>query len=867
MTPSNDPSQDSGSPAANDPAFGQRLMQAFDRIADLPETEREPALLTLCAEQPELEHALRALLARDAETGPLDATLSAQLQPLLREALPRLDPAPAQIGPYQVLRLLGEGGMGRVYLAKRSEGPVTREVAIKLIRPDRAGAGLLARFEAERRHLAALDHPGICRFIDADSLADGTPYVVMEAVQGEPIIDYCQRHALGLRERVELLRQLLAAVAHAHDRLLLHRDLKPHNVLVTAEGLPKLLDFGIAKSIEEAEASVTRTAERFFTPNASAPEQLLGQPAGVACDVYSLGALAYELLSGALPFAFKDLRAAEIERLILQVAPPLMSERSTQPWARDLRGDLDAIIATCLRKSPGERYRNVDALDAELQRWLEGRPVTARVPSWGYRSRLFVRRHRTAVGLSVALGLAVIVFGTSLALQAVELSEQRNLAVVERDRALEVVEILESAFRNADPSGAAGDGVTARQILDAATPGISALERANPDLFSRMAATLAKVELDVGNSSNAKTWVARGLSATGTTNESTNESVNSLLLTGAVSAAREGDYTASTGFLSKLLERGLGNTPEFMFANARSLTEQSQYVKAEEALRSLIKDLDLRNIGPEDFLPNEARWLLAEVLSSRHSHQRAAEEIERIIEWQLERLNEDHPRVLRSKILRTIYFGRMHLSPAQIDELGIHIRDLEQQVGKSSALLSRARTAYGSMLSRSNRSDEAIEQYEIAYPIIMEARGQDHVDTLRVAINYANALTREGSPTSLKKAIEVFDSVYGIASEKFRPEAPITHRAQAGLFYALIKNGEWDRASEITATRQFSTEVYATNARILQEQLAITRIIMESPQCTRSAEARCFPARRASDAINARMTELTKNSHPKEPKR
>lgn len=777
--------------------FGRRLLAAFDAIADLPPIEREAALEALRIESPELERAVRALLARDAETGPLDATLSGQIQPLLREALPELDPAPAQIGPYQVLRLLGEGGMGRVYLARRSEGPVARDVAIKLIRPDRAGAGLLARFEAERRHLAALDHPGICRFIDADSLADGTPYVVMEVVQGEPIIDYCQRHALGLRARVELLRKLLAAVAHAHDRLLLHRDIKPHNVLVTADGQPKLLDFGIAKSIEDAQASVTRTAERFFTPNASAPEQLLGEPAGVACDVYSLGALAYELLSGTLPFDFEGLRAAEIERLILQVAPPLMSERSVHPWARELRGDLDAIVATCLRKSPGERYRNVDALDAELQRWQEGRPVTARAPSWTYRSRLFIRRHRTAVGLSAALILAIAAFGSGLVLQAIELREQRNLAVVERDRALQVVEILESAFRNADPGQSSGDKVTARQILDAAAPGIETLERGNPAVFVRMTATLARVEMDLAQNARSIGWVRRGIAINDTYEVGDEDSLRDLLTTGAMLLARSGDVDEADSYLRRLKSIGGGNTAEYHLAYARNLVPKGERRKALEMLAVVEQLLGERAEDATHLRASEIRWLKATCLRGLGRAPEAVALLQATLDWQLSQLTPQHPWALRTRTQLFSALADVEPSEELVSEHLSLIEDLADRYGEDSIEVGINRGSLGAALLKLSRYAESAAQYANALRISTGRRGKDHLQTLILALNYANALALAGDADSRRTAVAVLEQTSEILKLKVGRSAPIRGRARMQLANLHMDIGNLQGAAQV----------------------------------------------------------------------
>lgn len=829
-----------------DPDFGQRLMAAFEAVADLPPALREARIEELCSGDAALESSLRALLARDSEPGALDADLGSSLQPLLQEALPALQGDPVRIGPYRVLQLLGEGGMGRVYRALREDSPVQREVAIKLIRPDRAAPGLLARFEAERRHLAALDHPGICRFIDADALEDGSPYVVMEAVQGEPLIDYCERRGLGLRPRLQLLRKLLDAVAHAHDRLLVHRDIKPQNVLVTAEGQPKLLDFGIAKSVEEQQASHTRTAERFFTPNASAPEQLLGQATGVAGDVYSLGALAYELLSGALPFDFEGLRAAEIERLILQVAPAPMSSRARQPWARELRGDLDAIVATCLLKDPKQRYANVAALDAELQRYLDGRPIHARAPGPLYRARLFVRRHRTAVALSGALALAILGSSLTLALQAVELRQQRNLAVIERDRALQVVELLEEAFRNADPARAQGDQVSARQILDAAAPGVEAIEHSNPALFARLAGTLARVELDLTQHARAADWARRGVAAADKARMS-GEELTDLLLTASLALSRQGDFRQSIEILDRLRAQGAQDRIEFIFAEARVNLTRSRFDEALKLLDNALDMADASGLTAESLLANEIRWLKAHVLGLLSRHSDAVELSRSHMAWGLKTLPEDHPWIFRSQVFALGNLVAREPSPELTEKANELISLLERKAGISSAIVGDALRILAENLLRLGERDKGIESMRRSLEISITHRGRDHLDSYRTAINLAELLRTNSKPEDSREAQSLLEWVVPGVETRYPPPAQITVLAHSRLALTLLDLMEDESAITLLASESYQESDSIDSKGNLRVQLSALERALQSPLCKKEEKNEPSPCSKIRD--------------------
>jgi serine/threonine-protein kinase len=380
------------------------------------------------------------------------------------------------VGPYRLISEVGRGGMGAVWRAERTDGQLKRLVALKL--PHIAWGGALAeRMIRERDILASLEHAHIARLYDAGVDREGRPYLAMEYVEGRPIDEYCRERALPLRERIGLLLQVAAAVAHAHARLVVHRDLKPGNILVTADGQVQLLDFGIAKLIEgdrTEETFLTELAGRALTPDYASPEQIRGEPLGTASDVYSLGAVAYELLTGARPYRLKRGTPAELEEAIISIDAPRASDTVEEPAVRrQLKGDLDAILNKALKKDSGQRYGTVEAFAEDLRRHLNQQPVLAQPDRFGYRARKFVRRYRLQVAAAVGVALALVA-GAGVALW------QAQRARAQASRAEEVKRLVLSIFKDADTARGGTRKTSAADLLEQARARLAAVPVSDP---------------------------------------------------------------------------------------------------------------------------------------------------------------------------------------------------------------------------------------------------------------------------------------------------------------------------------------------------------------------------------------------------
>ena len=396
-----------------DPERWQQVKHVFAEAALLGNVERLPFLDRACAGDGELRQEVESLLAADVESGSrfLGTAAFAAMNATHQDA--SLE-AGRLIGPYRVEGLLGRGGMGDVFRAFRADGQFTKEVALKVVRAGYDAEFVLERFRNERQILADLDHPNIARLLDGGTTGQDIPYLVMELVEGTPIDVYCDQHALGIAERLRLFVDVCAAVQFAHQHLVIHRDIKPGNILVTAGGVPKLLDFGIAKILDPAARAET-TLLRPLTPEYASPEQMRGEPLTTATDVYSLGVVLYRLMTGASPYAVEPRSPAALALAIAGMDPvrpstALMHRAANHAKGdarlrRQLAGDLDAIVMMALRKEPLRRYVSAEQLAEDIRRHLSGQSVSAVRGSWSYHAEKFIRRHR--IGMAAA-GLVLL---------------------------------------------------------------------------------------------------------------------------------------------------------------------------------------------------------------------------------------------------------------------------------------------------------------------------------------------------------------------------------------------------------------------------------------------------------------------------
>lgn len=596
----------------------------FDELVELAPAVRAERLARVAANDPGLATQVAELLAADAATGALiDAPAGVAAREIVADWLgeaPAPDGAGQIVGRWRLVAPLGQGGMGEVWSAARADGQYEQLVALKLLKRGMDSAEVLDRFRRERQILARLAHPGIARLLDGGVAPDGRPYFVLERVDGAPITEHARLARLSIAARLRLVVAACDAVDSAHRQLVVHRDLKPSNIQVTAAGEVKLLDFGIAKLLgEEGAGGATALGLRAMTPAYAAPEQILGEPVTTATDVYALGVVLHELLTGRLPHRRSTTSAAALVAEVEREAPPRLAsgvrqlgeedfarlalpERERRHLARRLRGDLDTILARALERSPERRYASARELGDDLVRHLEGRPVRARPPARVYRAARFVGRHRVAVA-AAALVLLSLVGGLSAALwQARRAAANARESAANARRAERTKEFLISLFQVADPAQSGGESVTARALLEQGAQRLDSELAAEPAVRADLLAAVARIQTSLGLLDGAERSTARALELATGADPAARASIEATL--GAI-RIQQGDLDGAAELLDRSLAtlEAAGADP-LEVARVRSDTGQVRFwkkdVAAAEAMERSAYEIFRSELGEEN---------------------------------------------------------------------------------------------------------------------------------------------------------------------------------------------------------------------------------------------------------------------------
>ena len=637
------------------PERWQLLKDLFFAALDQPESEQR-AYLNASTDDAEIIAEVEALLQAESNTIPL-------LPERFGKAGLFMDQAGEdafigrKVDSYQILRKIGQGGMGAVYLAEQKADSFHRFVAIKVIRQGMDSEHVIRRFNTERQILAALVHPNIGRLLDGGKSADGISYLVMEFIDGLPITDYCDAHKLSIPERLRLFQDVCQAVQYAHQNLIVHRDLKPSNILVTAEGVVKLLDFGIAKllnpNLTPQSALMTQTIHRLMTPEYASPEQVRGESVTTRSDVYALGVVLYELLTGHRPYRITSHVQAEIHRLICEEEPTrpstvvgqvieivqgddtitLTPDRVSKMRGtvadrlrRQLHGDLDNIVLLAMRQEPQRRYLTAEDLSRDIENHQSRKPVVARRPTLLYRTQKFARRNRTGVIAAAAFVLMLVTFA---ALYTVQLRQERDRARQAAAQAEQITDFMQRVFSGSDPYETQGDTITARQLLDRGIKRID-VELANqPVVRARLLDAMGRAYQGLGFYDQAGTLLNRSLALRRQRlDEDDLELADSYLyLSDLHHESLEYEQGAAFGRRAvEIRRKKLGPdhllTLESMYALAQNVFELHHLDEADSLLQFVLKHrrLQLGNDHPNTM---STVYLLGLVLHGRRAHEEA----------------------------------------------------------------------------------------------------------------------------------------------------------------------------------------------------------------------------------------------------
>ncbi len=752
-----------------------RARVLFQELCEAPAGARAGRLGEVAAEDRELARLLERLLAADAtDSGILERGAAADLADVLAELAEDRGEEPAaapdaRLGPWRLLERLGTGGMGEVWLAERADGAYERQVAIKLLKRGMDSEQVLARFRREREILARLEHPSIAGLLDAGTAADGRPYLVMERVEGRALTEHCQTSRLGVEARLALVLEVCEAVEYAHRNLVVHRDLKPSNILVTDSGGLKLLDFGIAKLLAETEdARLTATELRVLTPSYAAPEQILGRPVTTATDVYCLGIVLYELLTGRLPHrrsaASATSLAAEVERESVE-RPSTAVRRATAAQAADLPagpperlarrlgGDLDTIVLKALAREPERRYGSVAALAEDLRRHLAGQPIKARPDKLRYRAGKFVRRHRVGVA-AAGLAAASLLAGLAVALwQASVARDEAVRAEAQARRAERVKELLVSVFQQSDPHQALGRPLTALEVLEAGRERVRAELAAEPEVQAELFAILAQVYANQGSYELARDLASESVAIRRRLHPAGDQRIGPSLATLGGVLVEQDLFDEAQPILEEAV-RLLANAPqrEARLARARAQGDLAEVARSAGAFDEGIAMLERSHASFRELL-GPGHYETAQQLSN------------------LAVALEDGGRYAEARLAYEEALARL----ASADP-----RD---------PLVAEAHAHLAGILDRLGERQAAGEHFERALAIQREVLGERHDDVAETLYSYGIFLIGSGRP---EEALQAFEEADGV----FLPESYHHAHCQRYAGLALIGLGRYVEAED-----------------------------------------------------------------------
>jgi len=775
----------------------RRVDEVFDAVLDLEPEERASWLEAHCQDEPEVQTAVRELLAASARSGGILESPAVEWARVWEPT-----PPPQRVGPYRILRELGRGGMGVVYLAQRDDGQFQARMAVKILNtvgPEE----LLRRFQAERQILASLDHPGIARLVDGGVLQDGRPYLVMELVEGLPLDLHCDRSRLSVDARLRLFCQVARAVHHAHRSLVVHRDLKPSNILVTYGGVPKLLDFGIAKLLDPAlaglTAPLTRTGVRPLTPEYASPEQIMGHPVTTANDIWALGVLLYELLAGRRPFALNGRSPGEAERILLEDGPlrPSLAvlrpggtpgdewervspearaaNRGTTParLRRLLEGDLDRIVLMALRKEPERRYSSAEQMALDVERFLKGEPVIAHADTRLYRLGKFVRRHRMESATAALLVLSLVAGATTATWQARLLTREGQrveAALVEaedgRARAEDVTRFLVSLFQASSPEEALGTELSAVELLDRGVTRANGLDD-RPQAQARMLEAVGRVYQNLGLYARARDLLERSLS------------IRREALGPAHPDVADGAETLAQ------LHRVLGH-----FDASAALYREALVIRQDA-------------FGPDDLRVASALAGLSRVASDRGRWEESERYIRKALDIRVRAQGADHPDVVAAHLTIAAILRRRGL----LEESGTLYREVletrRRTLGPDHPAVAEALLRVGGLTREEGHDPEAAEPLlREALAILQRVRGAVHPETSgawsELAHNLADQHREAEAILAYEEALRIRRQLYGPVH--FAVGESLGH---LGLFYQSV-----GRLAEAEASFTASVEVF-----------------------------------------------------------